>query len=173
MHRRTYLGLAAGAMAGLAGCTASALPGPDPTPTSSVGGCPDLVDADRSVCPGDTAGSLAVELSAETVSGDDWTLAVTVTNRATAPYGFNPYAWSVYRADEDGWDRVAPDAHIEPWRELDPGASYTWQLSATEGAAGEADQRVFLDLDHGRHAFVITFDGADRAAAVAPFTVTG
>lgn len=189
MERRTFvsLGIAAGVSV-LAGCTASAFPGNDtsqpttaspdgdgtptatasPTQSDPVADCPELADADRTVCAPNETGLLAVRQSTETGTAGDWSLLVTVTNQADVPYGMNPYAWALYRPSGDGWRRIAPDAHIEPWTELAPGKAYTWQLG-TADAKATADQRVFVDLDPGKYAFVVTFDGPDRVAAVATF----
>ena len=177
MHRRRFLGTAAlAAGAALAGCTASALPSPnadDPGPNAApLDDCPDLLDADRTRCPGD-GGPLAVRRSVPRVAGEDWSLRVAVENVGEATYGTNPYAWSVYRHEDDGWHRVAPDATVEPWLELPPGDTYAWLLTPGETPVGDADQRVFLDLEPGLHAFAVPFRGPDRVAAVAPFEVGG
>lgn len=171
MRRRVFLGLTGALAPGLAGCTASALsslhePGGDETDD-----CPSLLDVDRSVCPGDDA-PISVERSGTTVSGDAWSLVVTVTNRTAEPVGFNPYAWSVLRAAEGGWEPVAPDAHTEPWRELQPQSRYTWQLTAGQVGLKEVDQRVFLDLPAGRYAFAVPVRTTERLGAVAAFEVT-
>lgn len=172
MQRRAFLALSAGAATGLAGCTMNALQGAagpaSPSPSSQ---CPALVDADRTVCPDDEGRPLSIARSSQRVSGDDWSLQVVVANRAAEPYGVNPYAWAVYRKGDDDWTRVAPDAAIEPWVELDPGEAYAWLLSAAGAGPGDADQRVLLDLGPGTYAFAVPFRGPDRVAAVAPFAV--
>lgn len=172
MRRRGFLELAAGLAAGLAGCTASALPSLHPSDGGGPDDCPSLLDVERSVCPGDDA-PISVERSGTTVAGDTWFLVVTVTNRAAEPVGFNPYAWSVLRDAEGGWEHVAPDAHIEPWRELPPGARYAWQLTAGQVGLREVDQRVFLDLPAGRYAFAVPLRATEHLGAVATFEVTG
>lgn len=197
VKRRAFLGLAAAAVPALAGCTASALPRPDlvdePTPTDDdwpEEACPDLIEAARSVCPAEDDGPLAVERAVGPMAGDGWTLRVTATNRAGEPYGCNPHAWSVFRREGEAWVHVAPDAHVEPWVELGPGETYSWLLSATDSAAADgqklrgdlrgqasprdsegADQRIFLALEPGQHAFVVAFEGPERLAAVVPFVV--
>lgn len=172
MHRRAYLGLAAGTAVTLAGCTASALPGPDlgsdSTPSPA---CPAVLDVDRTACPGDER-PLAIDRSRTTVSGDRWSLVVGVTNRSGEPLGLNPYAWSVFRHDDDRWRHVAPDATIEPWRELSPGERYAWQLTARSADHDDTDQRVFLDLTPGTYAFAVPFRGRERIGAVVTFDVT-
>lgn len=173
MLRRRFLGTAALAVgAALSGCTASALPSPgrdDSAPDDvPLDGCPDLLDADLTRCPGD-GGPLAVRRSARRVAGEDWSLRVSVENVGEATYGTNPHAWSVYRREADAWDHVAPDATVEPWLDLRPGAAYTWLLTAGETPVGDADQRVFLDLDPGVYAFAVRFAGPETVATVATF----
>lgn len=172
MRRRGFLGLAAGLAAGLAGCTASALPSLHQSGGGEPEDCPTLLDVERSVCPGDDA-PISVERSGTTVSGDAWSLVVTVTNRTAEPVGFNPYAWSVLRDVEGGWEPVAPDAPLEPWHELPPRARYAWQLTAGRVGLKEVDQRVFLDLPAGRYAFVVPVRTTERLGAVATFAVSG
>lgn len=173
MHRRRFLGLVAGAAGAIAGCSARAFPNPDvggqPTPAST---CPAVVDIDRTVCPDDDAGPLGVEQSGTTVSGEGWSLVVTVENRSDDPIGTNPYAWSLFRRDGDRWRYVAPDAHIEPWLELAPGGRYAWQLTAGGDGLDDVDQRVFLDLAAGTYAFAVPFRANERVAAIATFDVT-
>lgn len=170
MRRRTVLGLAAGGVAGLAGCTASALP-KLPQPGGESVECPSLPDVERSVCPGDD-GPISIQRSGTTVSGDAWSLVVSVTNRATEPVELNPDAWSVWRDADGGWEHVAPDAHIEPWRELPPRTRYAWQLTTGQVSLKEVDQRVFLDLPAGRYAFTVPIRTTERLGAVATFEVT-
>ena len=172
MHRRTLLSLAAGTLAGLAGCTVRALPDGGSTPAPAPE-CPDLLDTDRTVCPHDAEEPLEVHRSAPSTAGPGWTLSVAVTNRAEEAYGCNPYAWSVFEHDDGRWERLAPDAWIEPWTELEPGATYTWLLSGAEGDRAGADQRIVLDLAPGTYAFAIALEGPSRIAAVAPFEVGG
>lgn len=174
MRRRTYLGLGLGALTPLAGCTLGATPSPAPaargTPRER---CPALLDADRTVCPGDESGPLAVTRSREAVLGGAWSLAASATNRADHPYATSPHAWSVFRQDGTGWSTVAPDAGMQPRLTLAPGEAYTWQLSASAGRTDGADQRVVLDPEPGTYAFAVPFRGPDRVAAVATFDVTG
>ena len=168
MRRRALLGLAAGAAAGRAGCTASALPDPGLTGGDEPG--PAVLDVDRTVCPGGD-GPVAVERSSETVVAEDWSLVVSLTNRSGDAIGLNPHGWSVHREAAGGWTKVAPDAHFEPWFELAPGEAYTWLLSDGERGLADADQRVTLSLSAGRHAFAVPVRGPTRIGAVAPFTV--
>lgn len=174
MRRRSFLCAAAGTAVGLAGCTATAIPGaggPDtPTPRPD---CPALLEPDRTVCPRRTDGPLRVLRSDERVSGVGWTLGVTVTNTTASSYRFDPYGWSVFRQAGDAWERVAPDAHGEPVRELAPGDHFIWQLTTTEPDLSNADQRVFLDLGPGAYAFAVPFRGPDQVGAVAPFAIAG
>lgn len=171
MRRRTYLGLAAGAAGGLAGCTASALPGADLPGDDDRAGCPALLDVERTICPGEP-GPVEVQRSGGTVAGDAWSLVVAVSNGSDAPVGLNPYAWSVSRRVDDGWRQVAPDAHIEPWQELAPGGRYAWQLTAGGDGLDDADQRVVLGLEPGRYAFAVPLRAERRLGAVATFEVT-
>lgn len=173
MQRRRYLGLAAGVAAGLAGCAARAIPGAEPpTEPGSPGRCPAVLEADRTVCP-EGGGPLSIEQSSGTVSGDDWSLVVTVTNETADPLGVNPYAWSVYRHEGDRWQHVAPDAAVEPWIQLGPDDRYVWQLTAGAGGLADADHRVFLDVDPGTYAFAVPFRADNRIGAVVTFDVTG
>ncbi|MDZ7701964.1 MAG: hypothetical protein U5J98_07780 [Halobacteriales archaeon] len=171
MRRRAFLGLAAGAAAGLAGCTASALPSAGLGGEEAPAGCPALLDVERRVCP-ESDGPIGVERSNRSVSGDAWSLVVTVTNGSEEPVGLNPYAWSVHRSAEDGWRQVAPNAHIEPWTELAPDAGYAWQLTAGDEGLDGADQRVALGLDPGRYAFAIPLRADRRIGAIARFDVS-
>lgn len=173
MRRRRYLSLAAGAAVGLAGCAARALPGADSSPESAEPAhCPGVLDVERTVCPG-ADGPVSIERSAGTVSGDAWSLVVTVTNESPDPVDVNPSAWSVHRQDGDRWAQVAPDTATEPWVELRPDEGYVWQLTATAGGLADADHRVFLDLAPGTYAFAVLLRAGDRLGAVVTFNVTG
>lgn len=174
MDRRRYLVLAGVTVTGLAGCTASPFSDTDRTDdTSSTDRCPDLLDVDRTRCPAEAGGPLSVDRTSETVSGESWTLRVTVTNRATEPYDCSPFAWSVFRRVGGAWTSEMPAARVEPRFELAPGDHYAWQLVAPGARRDAADQRVFLALGPGQYAFAVPFRGPERIAAVAPFTVTG
>lgn len=170
MQRRAVLGLAVGAASAIAGCTASALPSPDLSGDDPGPDCPAVLDVERTVCPG-ADGPLAVERSSATVSGEAWSLVVAVTNQADAPVGLNPYAWSVFRRTAEGWEHVAPDAHIEPWLELGPGESYAWQLTAGGDGLDDSDQRVTLDLEPGTYAFAVPLRATEPVAATVTFEV--
>lgn len=172
MRRRSFLRLATVSVVGLAGCTATALPGAHETDGDLPSrDCPDLLDADLTVCPQLDGGPLTVERSRETVSSDRSSLRLSVTNRDEVPYRFNPYGWSVYRQIDGHWARVTADADTEPRRELAPGDRFAWQLSTAEPTLDVADQRIFLSLAPGRYAVAIPFHGPDRVAAVGPFDV--
>lgn len=172
MRRRRYLSLVGAATTGLAGCAARALPGAGPSPESDeVAHCPGLLAVDRTVCPG-ADGPVSIERSAGTVSGDAWSLAVTVTNESADPVGVDPSAWSVYQQDGDRWGPVAPEAAIEHWTELQPADRYDWQLTAGAGGLTDADHRVFLDLAPGTYAFAVPIRAATRIGAVVTFDVT-
>lgn len=172
MRRRRYLSLAAAGAAGLTGCTARALPDALSGAPGPSDGCPSVLDVDRRVCPGDD-GPLSIEQSSETVTGDAWSLVVTVTNESAEPLGANPYAWSVYRRDGSRWRHVAPNASNEPWLELRPDERYVWQLTAAAGGLADADQRVYLALDPGTYAFAVPFRADGRIGATITFDVSG
>lgn len=196
VKRRMFLG-AAGA-ATLGGCSGRTLPNPglgdesnDRAGARTMRGCPDRVGAERAVCPADEDGPLAVERSAGTVAGGAWRLRVRATNATDERYALDPHAWSVLRFEGEEWVPITPATGFEPRVELPPGEAYTWLLAASARAAGDgrtspegvpspsgpstsivdADQRVFLALDPGQHAFVVPFNGPDRLSAVAPFAV--
>lgn len=172
MRRRTYLGIASGTLAGLAGCTASAGPGAggtaDEPPTPA---CPELLDADATVCPGDRDAPVAVERSTATVGSDAWSIAVTVTNRTVEPYRLRPSAWSIHRRADGGWRPVVPATLVDRPVSLAAGGRYTWQLSTTGAGPDGADRRVVLSLEPSTYAFAVPVDGPDRIAAVAVFAV--
>lgn len=169
MRRRSYLRFATASAVGLAGCTATALPGADDP--ASTRDCPALLDADVTVCPGRDGGPLTVERSGETVSDDHRVFRLAVINRAEMSYRFSPFGWSVFRRTGEDWARVVTDADIESALELAPGERFAWQLSTVEAAPIGADQRIFLDLVSGRYAVAVPFRGPNRVAAVGPFTV--
>ena len=51
-----------------------------------------------------------------------------LSNRSETPVGLNPYAWAIKRRTEEGYEHVAPDAHVEPWTTIEPGSSSAWEL---------------------------------------------
>lgn len=172
MRRRSYLTLAGGAVVGLAGCTAGEIPGKAPADDPlSTADCPDLLDAVWTCCPDEGDGPLSVDRSVEGDSAEAWTVQISVTNRDTKPFEYNPFAWSVFHRREAGWRRLGPAARVEPRAELAPGDRHAWQLVAAGAGPVEAVQRVFLDLEPGRYAFAVPFHGADPVAAVAPFAI--
>lgn len=190
MKRRRFLELSALSTTALtsialAGCTGAANSGGDtttttkedsgPHPTTTVPGCPDVVDVSDAYCPGDD-GPIAVTRSATSMPADDGTLAITVENTSDHKIGLNPYAWGVYRLTDDGhWERVDERAHIEPWKILEPGDSLRWRVAsdadykATGGAIG-----CSLDLDPGHYGWAVELSpetNAERFAAGAGFFV--
>lgn len=175
MRRRSFLGLAAFASAaGLAGCTATAIPGADAPATATPNReCPAVLDAEQRVCPRQPDGPLAVERSTDRVTGRPLSVAVTVLNEASTTYRFDPYGWSVFRRADADWHRVVADTGGIPRRAIAPGEQFTWQLTGTEPDLSDADQRVFLDLGSGEYAFAVPFAGPASVVAVAPFQVAG
>lgn len=172
MRRRAYLEIVAGAAVGLAGCMNSRGPTPGTSEgTPSVGTCPDLLAADRTACPGNENGPLAVVRSSPSVSADSWRLRIGVTNQSSEPYGCDPFAWSLFKQAGGGWSSVAPDVPTEPRVELAPGDSYAWQLCSPAADVDGVDRRIVLDLGTGRYALAVPFRGPDLVAVVAPFAV--
>jgi hypothetical protein len=171
MHRRTYLGLGAGLAAGLAGCTANALPRPDllgePTPIRT---CPAIGDCERSVCPA-VDGQVTVTRSSRTVSGETWSLVVGLTNQTERGLAVTPSGWSLFRRSEDGWSTVVPAARVQESRTLEPGERYEWQLTTGSEPLSDPGRRVYLDLAAGEYAFVVPLGTDRRYAALAPFDV--
>lgn len=172
MQRRRYLALSVGTVATLGGCLADTRPSAvlsreKATPIE----CPPVLDVERTVCPGQD-GPVTVDRSRRSVSGDSWSLVVTVTNRTDQPIGLTPYGWSVFRWGEDGWRSVAADAHIDPWQTLASGERYAWQLTAGSNSLDDADQRVLLDLGPGDYAFAVRLRKTGSLGAVAVFDVT-
>lgn len=171
MDRRTYLGLGAGLAAGLAGCTANALPGSDlmgePTPQRT---CPAIGDFERTVCPTDD-GPVAVTRSSRTVSGETWSLVVGVINQTERGLAITPSGWSLFSRSQNGWTTVVPAARVQESRTLEPGERYEWQLTAGSEALSDPDRRVYLDLTAGEYAFVVPVGTDRRYAAVVPYDV--
>ena len=196
MQRRRFLELTALSSAvvtttSLAGCTGSAGAGGgggdgDPTtpttddsgthPTTAVLPCPDVRDVSTRVCPGDDGGPFSVDRSTRKIPADGGVLSITVTNTSDQTVGLNPYAWAVHRLDDKGhWQRVDERAHIEPWEELEPGASKEWRVASdadyeTDGSAIACP----VDLDPGTYGWTVELkpertDG--RVAAAVGFYV--
>jgi len=182
-RRRLLAGLGAGVVA-LAGCTA---PGSTNGRTSdgtddgtsddpAFEGCPAVrANVDETVCAA-TAGDAPVVLrpSATRVESPG-TLRFVLANGGDATLGLNPYDWAVHRRGDDGWAKVAPDAVVQPWFEVPPGESMTWELQVGAANATPEDVRVAgpLDLDSGVYAFsvVAARDESTRTAYVARFRV--
>jgi hypothetical protein len=169
-------------------------PGPDTptndpaTPTTPVADleCPTFEkDVDRRVCWPDRDGdaeTLSIEASSPVLErnadeGEVATLTFTLGNVTGRPFGMNPYAWSIHRWTGDAWEKVAPDAHVEPWTTVESGESYEWVLSTREhsGPQSENSQAIVEDLADGTYAFQIagnlaaeSADGTETATATAP-----
>jgi hypothetical protein len=100
-------------------------------------------------------------------------------NRSDDTFGLNPYAWTIHRRTEGGWERVAPDATPEPWLGIHGGGTYRWVLAVETHPSPQGDERMDIvqDLDDGTYAFAVdgTFgDGPNsgtRVECVALFEV--
>ncbi|GGM67966.1 hypothetical protein GCM10009017_17670 [Halarchaeum rubridurum] len=150
--------------------------GGDGTTTTPVEeSCPALRDADRTVCAATTGADAPVVLRPSATSlGAPGTLRFTLSNGGASTLGTNPYDWAVHRETAAGWERVAPDATVEPWRELPPGASQAWLLGVGTAPTPEDDAIGCgpLDLDDGTYAFSVAAQGDDGwTAYVARFRV--
>lgn len=170
MLRRTFLGVASAA-GGLSGCLATTTSDGDRETESALDGCPPLNDGVRTVCPGGSTPPLAVERPADRVSGDDWSLTITVTNRSSVPYRTDPSGWSVHRYADD-WTLVVPSGSTVGRIELAPEERYGWVLTCGMGRSSAGDHRVFLSLGPGIYGFAVPFIGPNRIAAFAPFRVS-
>lgn len=174
MRRRSYLRLGTVAAVGLAGCTAiggfEAEGGADGTPTPD---CPALLDRAVTVCPHRDGGPLTVERTGGTVSRDQWSLAVAVTNRASSPYRFDPDGWAIARPRGDGWTQVVPPTAVGQSVELAPGDRYQWGLTTGGPLPDDVDHRVVIDLQPGEYGFVVPFRGPVQVGVVAPLTIDG
>lgn len=186
MRRRPLL--AALGTAAVAGCLSNAPLGGDDgrtpiEPPDDWGECPSFEDdVDLTVCATDAAGAdVALTPSSRTFEedGDDEveTLTFTLRNDGDGPFRFNPHDWAVMRWIPDGWERVAPDEHVDPLYELPAGGTYEWVLSTTEHPSpmSEDSTAVVVDLTAGeRYAFRVDgwfgeFDGGRRIETVARF----
>lgn len=176
MRRRTYLASVAGlaATGGCLGTVSAVLPGSGRDAPSPPARCPSFDERAETVCVGDDDASASFSRSAASV-GDGEEFVVTLTNESAEAVGLNPYAWTVYRRDGDGWTQVAPDAFVEPWRRLEAGASQSWRLQVGDASGETSADAVVIDplgLERGEHAFTVlaVVDG-DRTEFVAPFAV--
>ncbi|GGL31110.1 hypothetical protein GCM10009037_13560 [Halarchaeum grantii] len=182
-RRRVLAALGFGVVGSLAGCT-GASSAPDEVTTDETtttppdfSGCPSLREtADETVCaataPADAPVVLAPSRADVAAPG---TLRFTLTNDSEASLGLNPYDWALHRETDGGWERVAPDAVIQPWFTLAPGESRTWELQIGGGhSAPQNDSTVVagpLDLEPGTYAFSVVAVGEARTAYVARFRV--
>ncbi|GGN14197.1 hypothetical protein [Halarchaeum nitratireducens] len=182
LSRRRLCGALAGTVSvALAGCSGGAGgndgdgDGDDGDGTTPpFGECPSLRAADATVCAANADAPVVLRPSATTVTAPG-TLQFTLSNGGESTLGMNPYDWAVHRETADGWERVAPDATIEPWREIPPGASQAWMLQVGASHASPANETVVcgpLTLGAGTYAFsvVARADGA-WTAYVARFRV--
>jgi hypothetical protein len=176
MQRRRYLASVAGlaATGGCLGALSSALPENGEGEPNAPAECPSFDRSATAVCVGDTDAAASFSRSSAAVSSGG-ELVTTLTNESTDDVGLNPYAWTLYRRDGDGWTQVAPDAFVEPWRSLDAGESVSWHLQVGDAERTTSDDDVYvgpLDLAGGEYAFIVVavVDG-ERTEFVAPFVV--
>ncbi|SDF06977.1 hypothetical protein [Halorientalis regularis] len=152
--------------------------------------CPGFSDSvDRTVCYHaiqDDAAEVWVEPDSEVfapTTGDNTveTITFTLCNESDEPFGLNPYAWAIKRRTGDGWEHVAPEEYVEPWRTVEDGGTYTWRLSVETHPSPARDDHLTLveDLESGVYAFAITgslggsgkTDGSTWVECVALFSV--
>ncbi|GAA0292760.1 hypothetical protein GCM10009066_04100 [Halarchaeum salinum] len=145
------------------------------TTDTSFAGCPSLRDADRTVCAATAGADVPVVLRPSTTAlTSPGTLRFTLSNGGESTLGLNPYDWTVHRETADGWEHVAPDATIEPWREIQPGESQSWVLGVGTEPTAEGDDVACgpLALDARTYAFsVVAQEGDVWTAYVARFRV--
>lgn len=195
---RTALSTSLAAGLGLAGCTGTGTPGggSDTTtttttttttkkdsgdhPTTRVLSCPNVRDTDRHVCLNDDIGSPHLVRSKRAIPADGGTLTITLENRSDESYGLNPYAWHFHRETDSGWELVDEDrAYIEPWHQIDSGASLQWWVGsdrdAFDGVEGDGVILCAWDLEPGAHVWSVELmesgDDGDRFSVVVPFLV--
>lgn len=173
MRRRAVLGLVGSAVCSLAGCVTGVFSRPtDADQPTATGDCPDLPDAERTVCPGDD-GPIGIERSATTVDGTAWSLRVAVANRGESPMRCSPAGWSVRRSSAGGWTAAVAGRRRSRRVAIAPGGRYVWSLATPDASTDVADRRLRLALDPGEYAFAVPVSAGDLLAAVAPFTVDG
>lgn len=173
-RRRFVRGTVTGVVAALAGCATRALSVPGDGQRSAgpiAEDCPTPHSLDRTVCPAADGGPLAVWRSRRRVAHPDWSLIVTVENRAEQPYVTEPSGWSVFGWEDDGWARLVGGTRVGSRTEVAPGGTYRWLLAPGDVPDVVGDRRLIFELDPGRYSFAVPFIGPDRIAAVAPFEV--
>ncbi|MFB6353660.1 MAG: hypothetical protein ABEJ92_06195 [Halobacteriales archaeon] len=167
------LGLVGSAVWSLSGCVTGVFSrSTDADQPTATGDCPDLPDAERTVCPGDD-GPVGIDRSATTVDGTAWSLRVAVANRGESPVQCSPAGWSVLRSSAGGWTAAVAGLRRSPRVAIAPGERYVWSLATPAASTGAADRRLRLALDPGEYAFSIPLRAGEPLAAVAPFTVAG
>lgn len=158
---------------------------------TAFGDCPSFADsADQTICAHTgTDASLYPTVSQDVFSpttDDDTveTLAITLHNESDHLFGFNPYEWAIKRETADGWEHVAPGEYIEPLYNLEPGDTYSWELSVESRPSPDDERTIAVteELESGRYAFQVTGtlkgsleDGGDedtRIECVALFDVS-
>ena len=179
LSRRRLCGVLVGSVSvALAGCTSGAggNDGDGAGTTTPVGECPSLRAADSTVCAAKAGADTPVVLRPSTTTlTAPGTLRFTLSNGGESTLGMNPYDWAVHRETADGWERVAPDATVEPWRELPPGASQAWALQVGASHSSPENETVVcgpLTLEAGTYAFsVVARADGTWTAYVARFRV--
>lgn len=185
MHRRTLL--ASLATAATAGCLGQASDS-DPTETPPSRGtwddvgteegnlppasdefegvaCPDLRNADRTVCyhtdSRDEDVVLAPESEVFDPDRDDdiiEDLRFTLGNTGKWAVQVNPYDWAIHQRDGESWSQVAPEGPVrEPLATVEPGSTLQWELpEATHPSTSGGPYRVDTALSPGVYAFSVT-----------------
>lgn len=128
--------------------------------------CPELRDADRTVCYHTNARESAVVLSVypelfDPDRGDDTVedLQFTLGNASEWAVQVNPYDWAIHRRDGSSWTQVAPSGPIkEPLHVLEPGRTLEWELPEMThpSPGGDDTYRVDTPLEPGVYAFSVT-----------------
>lgn len=182
MDRRTVLGLLAGTLTGLAGCT-SRLPGSGPGTTRHP--CENLIRPvlDDAVEDGPVDGFRLQLVETPDAVGDRLVVELRNETDSEAVTG-NRYRYVVQRKTADGWEAVQRVDEDGSWTDdtagpHPPGEGFRWEFTfSTDGLTREhdddadnADYYVCEDLPSGTYRFVYFGLIGDTAVASAPFTV--
>lgn len=142
--------------------------------------CTELADG-KTYCPGDS-GPVSVSVAQRVVSLPTGTVEVTLHNEADETFEWNPYDWRLFVRGDGGWHRLAPLVTLTPVQSLDPGESYTYQLTVdntTVDGGDHFDQKKNIEvsgLGPGAYGFVTGGEMADTGeefALAALFGVAG
>ena len=135
-----------------------------PTPDGLDVDCPSFAATDKTYCAGAIPPEFGVRFDAssrrfEPVSGNDAveTITFTLRNETGNPFTLNPYAWRLFRLEEEQWRHVAPAEHLDPLVELPAGAAFEWVLSRESHPTPSADRRLYptVAVQNGVHAFAV------------------